>query len=57
MVNRLACSSFTIFNQNILLKSVGSVKIIKALAGFELMTCRFVVNSLIHCAILLDNTL
>lgn len=36
------------------LKTVGSVKIIKATVGLELMTCRFVVNAQTYCDSLLD---
>lgn len=49
-------TNFTIFNQKYVLKIFGKVKIIKAPAGFELKTIRFVVNALTHCATLLaDN--
>lgn len=37
------------------LKIFGKVNILKSLAGFELMTCRFVVNSPNHCTTPLDN--
>lgn len=35
----------------------GKIKIIKALARFELMTYRLVDNALFHCAMLLGNIL
>lgn len=37
------------------LKKFKKVKLIKALAGFELLTYRFVANALTNCATLLGN--
>lgn len=41
----LEFSSFTIFDQKDVFKIFGKVKIIKSPAGFELMSCRFVVTA------------
>lgn len=41
----LKFSNFTIFDQNDVFKIFGKVKIIKAPAEFELMSCRFVVTA------------
>lgn len=49
---------FKVYNicpQKTCLKVFEKVKHIKAPTGFKVMTYRFVVNALIHCATLLDN--
>lgn len=48
----LYTSNYTIFDQK---KKFGKVKIVKALAGLELMTYSFIENALTHCVTLFDN--
>lgn len=47
--------SFSIFDQNMFYKFFEREKYKKTSAVFELMTYRFVVNALNHCATLLDS--
>lgn len=44
--------TYPIFNQKIAFKIFEEVKIVKLPAGFVLMTNRFVVNAITHCATL-----
>lgn len=48
---------FSIFSQNMRLHFFGTVKMLKAPAGFEFMTNKFVTGFLTYCATLLDNIL
>lgn len=49
--------SFAISNQKIRFKIFGKIKVIKAPAGFKLMSYKFVVNALTNCTKLLGNNI